>query len=66
MASKNLHSDSIVEECPECGREQPHEVSIDILTESDSDENAEFSREPYRITECQACGATTRTRMNNA
>lgn len=66
MASKNLHSDSIVEECDECDRAQPHEVSIDILTESNEEENAEFSREPYRIAECQACGATSTTRMNNA
>ncbi|MXR19696.1 DUF7835 family putative zinc beta-ribbon protein [Halobacterium bonnevillei] len=66
MASKNLHSDSIVEDCSECGREQPHEVSIDILTESDDQKNAEFSREPYRVSECRACGATTKTRMNNA
>jgi hypothetical protein len=66
MASKNIHSDGIVEECEECGCEQPHEVSIDILAESDEVENCEFSREPYRISECQGCGATSRTRMNNA
>lgn len=66
MASKNLQSESIVEECHECGREQPHDVSIDILTESDDAKNAEFSREPYRVSECRACGATSETRMNNA
>jgi len=66
MASKNVHSDGIVEQCPECGSEQPHEVSIDILTESDDEQNAEFSREPYRVSECLACGATSKTRMNNA
>lgn len=66
MASKNIQSDGIVEQCPECGREQPHEVSIDILTESNDEQNAEFSREPYRVAECKACGATTKTRMNNA
>ncbi|NIB99595.1 hypothetical protein [Halobacterium sp. R2-5] len=66
MASKNIQSDGIVEQCPDCRREQPHEVSIDILTESDDDQNAEFSREPYRVAECRACGATTKTRMNNA
>lgn len=65
MASKNIQSDSIVEDCPECGREQPHEVSIDILTESTDSENAEFSREPYRISECRSCGETSKTRMNN-
>jgi hypothetical protein len=66
MASKNLHSDDIVEACGECGCEQPHDVSIDLLTESDSEENAAFSREPYRVAECQVCGATTKTRMNDA
>lgn len=66
MASKNLQSGGIVEECPECDREQPHSVSIDILTESDKAANASFSREPYRVAECRACGTTTKTRMNNA
>jgi len=66
MASKNVHSDAIAEECATCGSEQPHDVSIDILTESDDDENASFSREPYRIAECQVCGATSKTRMNDA
>ncbi|UHH26799.1 DUF7835 family putative zinc beta-ribbon protein [Halobacterium noricense] len=65
MASKNVQSDGITEECTACGREQPHSVTIDILTESDKDENASFSREPYRVAECQACGTTTKTRMNN-
>ncbi|GAA0272652.1 DUF7835 family putative zinc beta-ribbon protein [Halobacterium noricense] len=66
MASKNIQSDGIVEQCSECGRERPHEVSIDILTESNDEQNAEFSREPYRVSECKACGTTTKTRMNNA
>ncbi|MFB6270879.1 MAG: hypothetical protein ABEH83_13115 [Halobacterium sp.] len=66
MASQHLEADGIVEPCPDCGREQPHSVSIDILTESSDEENAEFSREPYRVSECKACGATSKTRMNNA
>lgn len=66
MASKNFQSDGVVEPCSNCGGKQPHDVSIDILTESDNQENAAFSREPYRIAECRTCGETTTTRMNNA
>ncbi|WP_336038229.1 hypothetical protein [Halobacterium yunchengense] len=68
MASKNRHTDGVVETCDECGRERPHEVGIELLTESDDGdrENAAFSREPYRVAECQACGETTTTRMNDA
>lgn len=66
MASKNQRSDGIEEQCDTCGQATPHEVTIDILTESSSEENAEFSREPYRISECERCGDTTKTRMNNA
>jgi hypothetical protein len=66
MSHTTHHSDGIVEECVECGRERPHDVSIDILTERDREENAEFSREPYRITECRHCGASSRRRMNDA
>jgi len=54
------------EECDECSRETPHEVSIRLRTESRKEENAEFSREPYRVTTCRVCGMETLTRMNNA
>lgn len=66
MASTNRQSDSISENCAACGQQQPHEVTIALVTESDKDKNTAFSREPYRITECRACGETTKTRMNNA
>jgi uncharacterized Zn finger protein len=66
MATKNQASDGIEAECSTCGRVTPHDVSIDILTESGTEENAEFSREPYRISECKTCGTTSKTRMNNA
>jgi uncharacterized Zn finger protein len=56
----------ITEPCPDCERSTPHDVSVEILTESTKPENAEFSREPYRVAECRLCGAVTRTRMNNA
>ncbi|MFB6084910.1 MAG: hypothetical protein ABEJ94_11775 [Halorientalis sp.] len=58
--------DGTREECEECGRETPHEVSVQILTESATPENAEYSREPYRVSECRVCGERTVLRMNNA
>ncbi len=57
---------SMTEPCDDCGRPTPHEVSVQILTESTREENAEFSREPYRVTECLVCGETRSVRMNNA
>jgi rRNA maturation protein Nop10 len=65
MATTNDALTTMTEACAECGQETPHEVEVRILTESATPTNAEFSREPYRVSECQACGATTRTRMNN-
>jgi len=65
MATTNDGTD-MSEACSDCERETPHSVSLQIETESEKPENAEFSREPYRVTECRVCGATTRTRMNNA
>lgn len=56
----------MTEECDHCGRTTPHDVTVEILTESSSPENAAFSREPYRVSECEVCGATEKTRMNNA
>ena len=65
MATTNDGVD-MSEACADCGRDTPHAVSVQIETESSKTENAEFSREPYRVSECQVCGATTSTRMNNA
>jgi hypothetical protein len=56
----------MTEECAECERETPHEVNIELLTESSKVENAEFSREPYRVSACRVCGTETSVRMNNA
>jgi len=65
MAATNSALD-MTETCSDCGRTTPHAVSVEILTESAQPENAEFSREPYRVSECEVCGTTERTRMNNA
>ena len=56
----------VEESCDNCAATTPHQVAIKIRTESDKDENTEFSREPYRVTECLSCGETTSQRMNNA
>ncbi len=65
MATR-IDDDRMDEECETCRSETPHEVSIKLLTESHKEENAEFSREPYRVATCRVCGAETTTRMNNA
>jgi ribosomal protein L37E len=56
----------LTEECAECGARTPHTVSIELKTESTKETNQAFSREPYRVTECSACGDTRSQRMNNA
>jgi hypothetical protein len=66
MATQNSASTETVEPCEECGEQTPHDVRIEIQTESTKSENTEFSREPYRVTECTRCGATRDKRMNNA
>lgn len=66
MAIKNDPFDSMRERCECCGRETEHQVSVQIRTESSRPENAEFSREPYRVSKCRACGEETTQRMNNA
>ena len=54
------------EPCEQCGDETPHGVRIEIRTESTKRENAQFSREPYRIATCEVCGEESALRMNNA
>ena len=58
--------DRHTESCASCQRETPHNVRIEIRTESRKRENAQFSREPYRVATCQYCGGETTLRMNNA
>ncbi|MEF8773588.1 MAG: hypothetical protein V5A37_02580 [Halobacteriales archaeon] len=53
------------EYCPDCNRDTPHSVSIEIRTEAAGSENSEFSREPYRVTECRVCGHASAVRMND-
>jgi ribosomal protein S14 len=56
----------MAESCDNCGRETAHSVSVELKTESTKAENAQFSREPYRVTECRVCGEQRSQRMNNA
>ena len=58
--------DDFTEQCDRCSHETSHDVSVEIRTESTKNENAEFSREPYRVSTCQNCGEQKVQRMNNA
>lgn len=60
------HDEGISEECSACSATTTHDVSVQILTESTESKNAAYSREPYRVSVCQACGHEERVRMNNA
>ena len=66
MAPRFVADDDGLEPCDRCGDETRHEVRIDIRTESKEAENAEFSREPYRVATCVVCGDESAIRMNNA
>ncbi|QSG04019.1 DUF7835 family putative zinc beta-ribbon protein [Natranaeroarchaeum sulfidigenes] len=66
MATTEGSFDGVRERCDSCDVETTHRVSVQLKTESRKEENAQFSREPYRIAECQECGTRTSQRMNNA
>ena len=66
MATQSNPVADVTEACDQCGRATSHRVAVEILTESAKPENAEFSREPYRVSECTVCGTVEQTRMNNA
>jgi len=66
MATTDEAIGDMTEECERCEHRTPHTVSVEILTESTKDQNSEYSREPYRVSECLECGETTSRRMNNA
>ncbi|WP_135662063.1 DUF7835 family putative zinc beta-ribbon protein [Halorhabdus rudnickae] len=66
MTSMSGLTDQLSEYCPSCGTERPHGVSVTLVTESDETDNAAYSREPYRVSECLNCGRRTERRMNDA
>jgi len=66
MATTDNSPDGLTEWCEGCSMDTIHDVSIQLKTESAASENAQFSREPYRVTECLDCGHRSSQRMNNA
>jgi hypothetical protein len=68
MATIHSNDADSTEVCPVCDVRTPHDVDLEIVTESSSDDAdaAKFSREPYRVVECLRCGETRKQRMNNA
>lgn len=66
MATTDSSFNGMTERCDVCNLDTLHEVTVQIRTESTKRENAQFSREPYRVTECQRCGHRKSQRMNNA
>ncbi|CQH56422.1 small CPxCG-related zinc finger protein [Halobacterium hubeiense] len=66
MAKPTPADDAIREQCTTCEKTRPHDVTIELLTESGKDTNRKFFREPYHIAECRNCGTTTKLRLNNA
>ena len=66
MATTQDAIDGLTEHCEGCETDTLHQISVQIRTESRKKENAQFSREPYRVRECQRCGERSSQRMNNA
>lgn len=65
MVTTSTNDSQSGELCENCDAMTPHQVTIEIVTENEENSNAAFSREPYRITECQHCGTTSKQRANN-
>lgn len=57
--------ESTTERCESCETVTERELTIDLVSEGDADDDRGFDREPYRVSECQECGHETKTRMNN-
>ena len=66
MATRDRSLTATTEHCANCDNQTPHDVRVELITESTKEENAHYSREPYRISECQLCGEAETLRMNNA
>ncbi|SEP25307.1 hypothetical protein SAMN04487948_12718 [Halogranum amylolyticum] len=66
MATKPSDLDGVTEACSECARETLHKVRVELRKESSKPNNAEYSREPYRVATCMECQTETTLRMNNA
>lgn len=66
MAATTHTPNAMTEACTACNGDTPHDVRIEIRTESKKEHNAQYSREPYRVTTCLHCGDESVLRMNNA
>ncbi|ELZ03831.1 MULTISPECIES: DUF7835 family putative zinc beta-ribbon protein [Natrialba] len=66
MATTDGVSNGMTEPCEVCEVDTLHEVSVQLVTEGGEGDNARYSREPYRVRECQRCGNRESKRMNNA
>lgn len=66
MATRPSNIDGVTEHCRNCSSDTTHTVSVELRTESNKAQNAEFSREPYRISTCTICSRETVQRMNDA
>ncbi|WP_458210092.1 DUF7835 family putative zinc beta-ribbon protein [Haladaptatus sp. NG-SE-30] len=65
MSTTQSEFKETTEQCDNCATKTHHRVSVELITESDKEKNAAFSREPYRITECTQCGTESHQRVNN-
>lgn len=61
----NAMPERLFENCPTCGRETAHSVSIELRHERPEGSQMKYSREPYRVSVCDSCGTTERLRMND-
>lgn len=66
MASKDAQAGQVHESCAECEQKRPHAVSVELRAVPSKREDAGVTREPHRLLECEACGYTAQSRMNNA
>jgi len=53
------------ENCPTCGRETAHSVSIELRHERIVGGHTKYAREPYRVSVCEGCGETEWLRMSD-
>lgn len=66
MATTDDSLGEMTEYCELCETDTVHTVTVQLRTESTKNENAHYSREPYRMRKCRLCGHQESQRMNNA
>lgn len=65
QSHRNTRPGENVEHCDSCGHDTPHEVTIQLVSHSDRGSNAQFAREPHRVTRCRDCGTERTVRVNH-